>query len=65
MKILYKIYNNAQINPEHIAINLNNKISYGVIWQLASNLAFFLKEQKIKISQEKEEKRLRSPVYPV
>ena len=48
MKILYKIYKISQINPKHTAISSNKKISYGVLWQLASNLAFFLNKKKIK-----------------
>tara|TARA_B100000029_G_scaffold481300_1_gene530249 strand:+ start:234 stop:1655 length:1422 start_codon:yes stop_codon:yes gene_type:complete len=47
MKYLKKIQNHSQNNPNRVAISLNSKISYSSFWQLAINLAFFLKKKKI------------------
>ena len=47
MKLLKKIYKHSLNHPNNIAISGNNKISYFNFWQMANNLAFYLKKKKI------------------
>ena len=47
MKLLKKIFKNSYSHPNNIAVSANKQISYFDFWQMANNLAFYLKKNKI------------------